>query len=287
MDNSCYLCSTKQKYYMKNYLLILLTLVAATSCTKYNITGSSDMQELDGRTLFLKAVVDGEIRNIDSCDVVHGKFQFSQHLDSTCVVTLSVDDTPVIPVVLEEGKIEIEINKQRQIAKGTPLNDTLTSFNKKYEQLVMQMQELSHTQSQAIMNGEDMNEVNRQLAEKEQLLVIQEDRLISDFISSNFDNCLGSYVFQLATSAYEFPMLTPWIEALMTKATDTFKNDPYVKEYMQVAQQNQDIMTGVAEPGQVVNHPANVPAPTLDATAPMQQGTPPTPNQMAAPAEEE
>ena len=31
----------------------------------------------------------------------------------------------------------------------------------------------------------------------------------------------------------------------MTKATERFKNDPYVKEYMEAANHNRDIMVGV------------------------------------------
>jgi hypothetical protein len=73
----------------------------------------------------------------------------------------------------------------------------------------------------------------------------------------------------MATSSYEYPVLTPWIEALMTKATEAFKNAPYVKEYMKVAHENQNIMTGVTEA------PPPMLPPALTAG--------PTPNDMAKP----
>lgn len=257
---------------MKNYLLALFAVIAATSCSKYSITGSSDLQDVDGRMLFLKTVRGDELLNMDSCDVVHGKFKFHGALDSVRVVALYMDNMPVIPVVLEDGEITVTLNSQKQICKGTPLNDTLAVFNEKYQQLIYQMQELSHEQSQAIMNGEDMDEVNARLAQKEQELLMQEDKLITTFIQENFDNCLGPYVFEMATSSYQYPTLTPWIEALMTKATDGFKNAPYVKEYMKIAHENQNIMTGVTE----------VPPPPVQ-QAPMPQG--PTPNELAKPAQ--
>ena len=56
----------------------------------------------------------------------------------------------------------------------------------------------------------------------------------------------------------------------MSKATDNFKNDAYVKDYYEKAKQNEAIMNG-----------------TADQVAPAQQMPPlpsaPTPNQMAAP----
>jgi hypothetical protein len=265
--------------YYKKTLLAALAALAITSCTKYNITGSSDMQGLDGRMVFLKTTADDKVLSLDSCDVIHGKFRFSGNLDSTHVVTLCMGDTPLMPVVLEDGDISIVMNGQRQECTGTPLNDTLSAFNERYQKLVFELDDLAHQQSQAIMNGENMDIVNKRLDAKAQRIIAEEDQLISRFISENFDNCLGPYVFQMATSGYEYPVLVPWIEALMAKATDAFKNDRYVKEYMQAAQHNQDIMTGVIDPATPstqqtpFNHQRPLPPP------------PPTPNEMAKGAE--
>ncbi len=70
---------------------------------------------------------------------------------------------------------------------------------------------------------------------------------------------------------YEFPMLDAWIEDIMTKATDKFKNDPMVKEYYEKAQENQQIMNGMKE------------APVQQPVAPVPNA--PTPNELAKPAE--
>lgn len=232
------------------FLAILTTLtgMVMTSCTKYNIQGSSDIQDADGRMLYLKYIADGEIVSMDSCDVVHGSFKFSGPVDSVRVVTLCIDDQPVMPIVLENGDITVEMNNLRQNCSGTPLNDTLNMFNTRYRKITRQIDELSHQQSQAVMNGENIDSVNKRLAIEEERLMIQEDKLVTTFITENFDNCLGPYIFQIATGGYEYPILTAWIEALMTKATETFKNDPYVKEYMDAANHNRNIMTGMEEP---------------------------------------
>ena len=226
-------------------LYYIVIAVCLTACSQYNIVGSSDLSDIDGRTLYLKAIGLDSLTTVDSCSVVHGKFKFSGSLDSTRIVTLCIDDMAILPVVLEEGEVRVTLNDQRQESKGTPLNDSLTAFNKRYETLISQFEDLEHIQNQGYMNGENMDSINLILVAKQRRLVMKEDELVTSFISANFDNCLGPYVFQLATSNYRYPVLVPWIEALMTKASQKFKDAPYVKEYMETAKQNQDIMTGV------------------------------------------
>ena len=226
-------------------LYYIVIAVCLTACSQYSIVGSSDLSDIDGRTLYLKAIGLDSLTTVDSCSVVHGKFKFSGSLDSTRIVTICIDDMAILPVVLEEGEVRVTLNDQRQESKGTPLNDSLTAFNKRYETLISQFEDLEHIQNQGYMNGENMDSINLILVAKQRRLVMKEDELVTSFISANFDNCLGPYVFQLATSNYRYPVLVPWIEALMTKASQKFKDAPYVKEYMETAKQNQDIMTGV------------------------------------------
>ena len=62
---------------MNKILYALLTLAAFTSCANsYNIQGSSNVSMLDGRMLYLKVYKDGDLKNVDSCEVVHGQFHF-------------------------------------------------------------------------------------------------------------------------------------------------------------------------------------------------------------------
>ena len=230
---------------------------------------------LDGKMLYLKAYKNSDLKNIDSCDVVHGQFSFNGQLDSTKMVTLFLDDESLMPVVLEHGDISIKIDNGQQKVSGTPLNDKLSGFLEKYNQLDMQMEELGHKQSQAIMNGEDENVTNARLSQEAQNIAEREDKLITSFITENFDNVLGPGVFFMMTAGNKYPELSPWIEEIMSKATDKFKNDPYVRDYYRKAQDNQNIMNGMATPDQ--------PAPPMPDAAP-QDGAP-TPNDLAQPAE--
>ena len=65
----------------------------------------------------------------------------------------------------------------------------------------------------------------------------------------------------------------------MSKATDNFKNNPYVKDYYQKARENEQIMNGMKD----------VPTPSQPAPAAMQTPPPtpaPTPNELGAPAQQ-
>ncbi len=114
-----------------------------------------------------------------------------------------------------------------------------------------------------------MQEVSIQLQSKADKLSVDEEKLITTFIEENFDNVLAPFAFQMVTGGMEAPMFTPWIEVLMTKATDAFKNNSYVKEFLEIAERNRNIMTGM-----------ETPAPTLP-EQPLDQA--PTPNELAAP----
>ncbi|MDO4159567.1 MAG: DUF4369 domain-containing protein [Prevotellaceae bacterium] len=250
-------------------LYALLTLALLASCAKsYEIEGSSNVPTLDGRMLFLKAYHDNDLKSIDSCDIVHGKFHFSGALDSAKLVTLFMDDESIMPVVLESGEITINIDNAQQKVSGTPLNDKLFAFIEKYNQLESEISELGHLQSQAIMDGKDLNAVNAHISEKAQQIAEREDKLITSFIVENFDNVLGPGVFFMMTAGHRYPELSPWIEDIMSKATPHFKNDPYVKDYYEKAQQNQAIMNGTAMPEEIGQMPPQ---------------TAPTPNEMAQP----
>ena len=223
---------------MKKVLYAIMTLMALTSCTdSYNITGTSNVSNLDGRMLYLKVLKDNEFKAIDSCDVVHGQFHFSGSIDTVRMANIFMDEESVLPLVIEGGD----------------------------------------KHDQAIMNGRDMEVVNTHLSNEAALLSQREDELVTSFVTENFDNVLGPGVFFMVTIGYQYPELTPWIEDIMSKATEHFKNDPYVKDYYKKAQENQQIMNGLREQepatgnanGQALQTPTN-PAPT--------------PNEMAQPS---
>lgn len=259
---------------MKKFLYIICATISLASCSaSYNIKGSSDVQNLDGHMLYLKAVVDDNIKNLDSCDVVHGQFSFNGNFDTIKIASLYVNDESIMPVVIEEGDINIKFNTAQQTCTGSPLNDKLSEFIEKYNQITNQIADLQHQHDKAIMDGEDMEFVSKNLQIKYETLSADYDKCITSFIEENFDNILGPFVFQMATGTMEIPMTNAWIDALMSKATEKFKNDRFIKEFMEAAQRNQAIMTGMEDM-----------AAPIPETSPAKQSIP-TPNELAQPTE--
>ena len=243
------------------YMILAVAAALLTSCaSSYNVSGTSSVSAMDGSKLYLKAVKNNDLQNIDSCEVVHGEFHFAGLLDTVRMVSLFMDDESIMPLVLEEGEIVIRIENAVQSVSGTPLNDTLYVFIDKHNQLSNRMAELSHRQSQMLLDGIDEEQINRQLSAEANEIALEEDQLVTKFICDNFDNVLGPGIFMMITSQYRYPILTPQIEEIMSKATDYFKNDPYVRDYYQAAQENEARMNGTKDMEDVA-------APLPDSTA--------------------
>ena len=219
---------------MNKILYAFVVMATLASCAEsYSIQGSSSVSSLDGSKLYLKTVKDQELKSMDSCDVVHGKFR---------------DDEPLaMPVVVEKGEIEVHIDNTGRSVSGTPLNDKLYQFINRHDQIGNEMNELSHKQSQMLLDGIDEEIINRKLSAEAARLAQQEDSLVTNFIVENFDNVLGPGVFMMMTSGYPYPVLTPQIEDIMSKATKKFKEDPYVKQYYQAANEIQARQNGLVE----------------------------------------
>ena len=212
-----------------NRLLYAFVIVAAlASCAEsYNIQGSSSLALLDGNKLYLKVVQGKDLKTIDSCEVVHGKFRFAGLLDTTLMGALYMDDKSVMPIVVERGDISVRINEAQQSVSGSPLNDLLYSFLDKHKQLGNRMAELDHRYSQMLLDGIDEDTIARQLTAEAAVINQQEDSLVTDFVVENFDNVLGPFVFiQMSSSV-------PQIELIMSKAPDAFKQHPEVSDFYQ------------------------------------------------------
>ena len=66
--------------------------------------------------LTLKVYVDGEMRSIDSTRVVHGRFSFGGSMDSTMLANVFWGNLSLMPIVLEEGEVDLRISETQQSA---------------------------------------------------------------------------------------------------------------------------------------------------------------------------
>jgi hypothetical protein len=236
---------------MKKVLYLLMAAMGLASCADtYTIQGSSSVSSLDGSKLYLKAVKGQSLENIDSCEVIHGKFRFSGVLDSTIMVNLFMDDRSLMmPVVLEQGDIVVRIDDSSRKVSGTPLNERLYAFLDLHNQLSNRMNELNHRENQMLLDGIDEQEIMAQLSVEAEQIAMEEDTLVTNFILRNSDNVLGPGVFMMLTAGYEYPVLTPQIEHIMTEASDAFKSNAYVKQYYKAANEIQAKLQGLDNDG--------------------------------------
>jgi hypothetical protein len=256
---------------------VCAVILLASCANSYHIDGSSDISGLDSRKMYLKALQETEFQNIDSTEVVHGKFDFIGSTDSVRMAYIVVSEGYSLPLVIGDGDVVVRINKARTEWGGTPLNDKLYKFVKSLDSLNLQLQDLEHEYNIAFMDGEDMNEVIPRLSRANQMINVRIDSLVTRSITDNFDNILGSGIFMLATQAQRYPEMSPWVVEIMSKATENFKNNAYVRQYLQQANYIQNVQNGLEAP------PNAAPQPTTGNAAPQA----PTPNELAAPATEE
>lgn len=264
---------------MYKIITFLVAALALTSCmSSYSIQGNINTREADGSLLYLKTY-DAKtlgLANLDSCEIVHGQFHFNGAVDTVRIASVCTDNTELFPVMVESGDVKICSSNTDFTIGGTPLNEKLYGFYKAFTDILNEMQELQRVPAQAILNGEELDEVEFQ--HNADVLSARLDSLVTTCIKENIDNPLGPGVFFFVTKQAP-PMLQPWIEELWMSASESFKNDSYVRDYYSMAKENQDLATGLKSSDSAPATQAPAPeAPAVDATPA------PTPNELAGTA---
>lgn len=228
---------------VNRFLPLLLLLVFLTSCSrKYKIEGSSSVTSLDGKMLYLKTLQDGEWVAVDSAEVVHGLFSMKGPVDSVVMVTLYMGNEGIMPLVLEDGKIEVSIANTQLSAKGTLLNNQLYEFINKRNELEIRIEELDRKEARMVLDGANLEDVRSQLEEEGKNLVKEMNDYVKQFIIDNNDNVLGPSVFMMMCSALPYPIMTPEIEDIMRTAPQSFKENRMVKEFLTKAKENKQLI---------------------------------------------
>ncbi|MDD3037521.1 DUF4369 domain-containing protein [Bacteroides sp.] len=218
-------------------LLLLLPFMA--SCTHtYKIEGTSSVNSLDGKKLYLKTVRNGELVNIDSTEMVHGLFLMKGKVDSVQMVTLYMDDQSVMPIVLEKGKVTVTISNMEIKAVGTPLNTALYEFIRKKNELEGCIGELEQKETRMVMEGADYEDIHRQLVIEGDSLIKEMNLYVKKFISDNYENVLGPNVFIMLCNSLPYPIMTPQIDDIIKDAPYSFKDDKMVREFLTKAKEN-------------------------------------------------
>lgn len=227
---------------MRHFLFLLSVVGLFSSCaSQYRIAGNTSVPMLDGKMLYLKTVSTiGSTHNIDSCEVIHGKFSFMGLMDSTILAELYMGNESVMPLVIENGNLKVNINIIDQNVSGGSLNDRLYRFLGRKARLEEECIE-NNLLTSRLCQGVPTSKVSydrcvhrgRELAQDIEQLEIQ-------FIKENYDNVLGPGIFMLLCSQYPSPVMTPQIKAITGDAPRKFLSHPYVRKYLHTAQKRQN-----------------------------------------------
>ncbi len=219
----------------------IVSLLALASCaSEYQIVGTSSVSRLDGKVLFVKVPHGEQMLKVDSAEVIHGTFKMGGIADSATLASLYMDDESIMPFVIEEGEIAIDINRANIKVSGTPLNNRLYDFVAKKTSLDDRSYELERKESRMIMDGMTEDEIQRVITVEREQLAEEMNTLAKSFIQENYDNVLGPGVFIILCNNFPYPVITPVIEEILDAAPDCFKNNPMVKEYVSVARSNME-----------------------------------------------
>ncbi len=231
---------------MRQLIVALISAVPAIallcSCAdKYVIEGTTSQFIQDGTVAYLKQYeADSRsegvgFRSIDSCEILHGKFDMTGILDSVMMVRLYMGEDD-FPMVLEPGVVTISIANNMVKIGGTPLNDKLYEFLSKRDSLKIIYDDLPNRESRMYLDGFNQDEIMVELGEEAARLQNEVDRLDTQFVKSNYDNPLGiSWFLRLCYEArqyYGFPTTTPQIDEIYMQAPEQFKSNSLVRSYM-------------------------------------------------------
>ena len=217
------------------------------SCTKgYRIKGTSSIQDIDGKTITLKTSDNGEWHTLDSCEILHGQFLMRGKTDSTLIATLFLDEQPMMPIILEPGKIDIIVSSIKLKAEGTPLNDSLYKFIARKYQLDLRAIEFERMEAQMIMNGYDQHTIQHCIDSTYQALRDEMQNLVLNFIGRNYDNALSLCGFSMLCNGLPRPVITPLIQAVIDDAPQSFLSHPTISRFLLAARENMESY-GVAD----------------------------------------
>lgn len=226
-----------------HYTFPLLALLLCASCSRgYRIEGQSSVTSLDGKMLYLKTLQDGDWVAVDSAEVIHGLFKMKGPVDSVRMVTLYMGDEGLMPLVLENGHIRVDIANVQMKAEGTPLNDKLYEFIDKRNALELAIEEVDRKEARMVLDGVALDDIHDQLQQESDSLVGAMNTYLKQFIADNYENVLGPSVFMMMCSTLPYPVMTPNIEAILKDAPASFKDNVLVKDYVSKAKENMKLI---------------------------------------------
>ncbi|WP_373726416.1 redoxin domain-containing protein [Bacteroides heparinolyticus] len=194
-------------------------LMCMTACTQkngYTITGTGERLH-DGDSIFLNEIVENDFKRIDSTVVKDGKFEFTGNADSIegmRFITDGKEGGVLAQIFIENGKIEVKLEKEDFRVSGTKANDALQAFS--------DMQKVETEKMMALYKKMDADTT---LTEEETAKITDELKAIDsvmnvkvlEAVEANIDNAFGIQLLESVSFAYDAEKLLPILEKVPEK----------------------------------------------------------------------
>lgn len=223
---------------MIKFLCYICFFAILVSCNKsYSLQGSTDNFR-NGSRVYLK-IENSEGWNVfDSCDIVHGKFVMKGCVDTPFVASLFIGDEAVMPIVVEQGEILVDMSVNDVEIGGTQLNDMLSDFINNKTVIENRMTEIERWETNLILDGHTSAAATAMVRDSLAKVGYDMDNYVENFIKEHYRTPLGPCVFRLLCSTLPYPLITKQIERILSDAPDEFKSDYFVKDFIIVAHAN-------------------------------------------------
>lgn len=225
----------RMKHFYHCFLLISVLLVACNN--KYVIKGSSPHRIKGGEMAYLKVTDGKNFSSIDSCRIVHGRFEMSGEIDSVMCVSFFIDNKESFPLVLEYGDIDIDMSETFIKIGGTPLNDKLYQYLHQRDSMLLEMEDLYFAERNLLFDGYSIHEARNIVTGLRNDILRNIDKLNTNFVIDNFDNVLGVTWFlrmcNEASMRHGYPTTTSQIDQLYNAAPEEFKANPSIAKFME------------------------------------------------------
>lgn len=192
---------------MRNVLFTLFaifTLFACTPTDSYKISGTYKDAPQNGK-IYLAQLTSSSIDYIDSTEIKNDKFEITGKQDDPIVrfifYPLAEGGEDIIPIVLENGNISVNIEKNRTIVSGTELNNAMQRYKDEFNAV-------SHRTEKAFLSIRNTDNMTPEKLDSLQniadALSSEMAQVLHNHISTNIENPIGAFI--ISTSG---PMCDP------------------------------------------------------------------------------
>ena len=189
----------KIKFIAACYIAISFAISSCTSLepNTFVINGTTD--HVDGSSVYrIKSGPNGQPVTIDSTTIVNGSFELKGAIDQIDINFIFLEGVNGnIPVILEEGSIEMEIFKDSlasSITAGTPSNNNLTQYRESTQGFAKDMRILVQEINEANTLGDNI--LAEDLTAKYKAVETNLNAYEKDFMSSNPQSYVATLILE-------------------------------------------------------------------------------------------